>query len=97
MDKKIDISAHSPLRVGTDWISVEVISEPGVLLSYRGYAPVLLVIEEGKSIPRCLYIAAKSIAEPLEEMRRDNDGEFSGLKFRIRKVGAEKTAAYEFS
>ena len=42
-----------------------------------------------------LYINAKSIATQLEEMRSDNKGNFTGLKFRIRKTGPEKTAVYE--
>ena len=91
------ISDHSAIRVTTKWLNIEVVSEPNVLLTYRGYVPVLLVLVDGKRVPRCLYIAAKSLAEPLEEMRQDNNGLFKGLKFQLRKSGDEKTAAYEFA
>ena len=72
-------------------------SEPRVLLSYRGYTPLLIVKVDEKKVLRSLYISAKSIAETLEEMRLDNGGSFTGLRFKIRKTGSEKTALYEFS
>jgi hypothetical protein len=91
-----DISEYAPLRVTTAWLDIEVISEPQVQLTYRGYVPALVVTIQGKKIPRSLFIAAKSIAQPLEEMRQDNNGLFKGLKFKLRKSGPEQTAGYEF-
>ena len=91
----LDITEHAPLKITTEWIDLEVLSEADVLLTYKGYAPILLVRVVGKKIPRVLYINAKSIATQLEEMRSDNKGNFTGLKFRIRKTGPEKTAVYE--
>ena len=93
----LDITEYSPLRVTTRWSTIEVMSEPRVLLAYRGYTPLLIVKVDEKKILRSLYISAKSIAETLEEMRLDNDGLFKGLRFKIRKTGSEKTALYEFS
>ena len=93
----LDITEYSPLRVATKWSDIEVMSEPRVLLSYRGYNPLLIVRVDEKRFMRSLYISAKSIAEPLEEMRLDNGGLFTGLRFKIRKTGSEKTALYEFS
>ena len=90
-----NITEHAPLKVTTEWIDLEVLSEVDVLLTFKGYAPILLVRVLGKKIPRILYINAKSIATQLEEMRSDNRGNFTGLKFRIRKSGPEKTAVYE--
>lgn len=91
----LDITKHAPIKINTEWIDLEVLSEADVLLTFRGYAPVLLVKVHGKKIPRVLYITAKSIATQLEDMRSDNRGSFLGLKFRIRKSGPEKTAVYE--
>ena len=93
----LDITEYSPLRVTTQWLAIEIMSEPRVLLSYRGYNPLLIVKVDEKRLIRSLFISAKSIAEPLEEMRLDNGGLFTGLRFNIRKTGPEKTALYEFS
>ena len=32
-----------PLKVGTGWIELEIISEPDVVLTFKGYAPILQV------------------------------------------------------
>ena len=92
---ELDITEHAPLKITTEWIDLEVLSGADVLLTFKGYAPILLVRVLGKKIPRVLYINAKSIATELEDMRSDNRGNFTGLKFRIRKSGPEKTDVYE--
>lgn len=83
------------LRVGTGWISIRVISEPDVVLTFRGYAPILAVKEERTGLEYTLYITAKSLAEPLEALRTDNGGNFTGLTFRIRKETDEPMSRYE--
>ena len=81
------------LKVGTDWIAVEVLSEPLVLMSMRGYAPVLEVqAPAGKHL---LYISSKSISEGLEPLRQAQGGRFAGLKLRVRKASEDKMAPYE--
>lgn len=92
-----DATEYAPLRVTTNWSDIEVLSEPKVLLGFKGYSPVLIARVDDKRVPRTLYISAKSIAEPLEEMRLDNAGLFTGLRFKVRKLGNEKTALYELS
>ena len=82
------------LKVGTAWIEVEVVSEVDVVMSYKGYAPVLLVRIIQSGIVKQLYISAKSIALPLEQFRAANDNRFQGLRLRLRKDGAEMTAKY---
>ena len=83
------------IRVTTDWLELEVLGEPFVELTMRGYAPLLPVRnmatdEEGK-----LYISASSLARKIEPLRLENDGNFAGLKFKVRKESAERTASYE--
>ena len=82
------------LKVGTAWVEVEVVSEVDVVMSYRGYAPVLLVRIIQSGVVKQLYISAKSIALPLEQFRAANDNRFQGLRLRLRKEGAETTAKY---
>ena len=31
------------LKVGTGWIELEIVSEPDVVLTFKGYAPILRV------------------------------------------------------
>lgn len=81
------------LKVGTDWIGVEVLSEGKVIMSIRGYAPVLEVQANGAK--HVLYISSKSISEALEPMRVGNGGSFKGLKFKVRKASEDKMAPYE--
>ena len=94
-NKDIAIDQLSVLRPTTNWVDVEVISEPSVRMTNFGYSPVVKIIESGRKIPRLLIISAKSLAVPLEEMRSDNDGMFSGLKFSVRKASEDKKSPYE--
>ena len=83
------------LKVGTGWIEIEIISEPDVVLSFRGYAPILRVRKSRTGVEYLLYISAKSLAEPLEEFRKNNSGAFKGIQLRIRKESMERTSKYE--
>ena len=96
MDIDIETDKLALLRISTEWVKIDVISEVDVYLTNRGYIPVLRVIVDNKKIPRLLSIAAKSLAFPLSDMRSDNAGKFKGLKFELRKESAEKTALFEF-
>ena len=83
------------LKVGTGWIGIEVISEPDVVLTLRGYAPILRVRKSKSGVDFLLYISAKSLAEPLEELRKNNNGMFKGIQLQIRKESMERTSKYE--
>ena len=80
------------LKVGVNWITAEVASEPFVVMSIRGYAPVVDVkTPEGEFI---LYISSKSISDGLEAMLRTTGGAFKGLKFKVKKESEDKMARY---
>jgi hypothetical protein len=80
------------LKVSTDWIAVEVVSEPYVVMSIRGYAPVVDVQSpEGKQI---LFISSKSISLGLDPLVQANGGKFQGLRLRLRKETADRMAPY---
>lgn len=95
MNIEIETEQLALLRINTDWVSLEVISEAEIYLTNRGYIPVLRVLVDNKKTPRLLSLSAKSLAFPLSEMRSDNAGNFTGLKFEIRKESAERTALFE--
>ena len=95
MNTQIETEQLALIRINTDWVTLEIISEPEVYLTLRGYIPVLRVITDGKKVPRLLSISAKSLAYPLNDMRSDNAGNFTGLKFELRKESTERTALFE--
>ena len=80
------------LKVGVNWVATEIVSEPFVVMSIRGYAPVVDVkTPEGEFI---LYISSKSISEGLDPLVQANGGKFSGLKLRLRKETEDRMAPY---
>jgi hypothetical protein len=87
--------ATPTLTVGTGWIALEVTDEPTVVLTFKGYAPVLSVKNRRNGLPYVMYISAKSLAEPLEKLRLSNGGSFKGLTFEVRKENDDKFAKYE--
>ena len=91
MSKKIP----PQLKVSTGWIELEITSEPDVLLTFKGYAPILRVRKLNNDLEYILYISAKSLAEPLEKLRENNDGSFKGIQLRVRKKDSTSMAPYE--
>jgi hypothetical protein len=88
----VEKERYPNLKVGTDWIAVEVVSEPYVVMSIRGYAPVVDVQSpEGKQI---LFISSKSISLGLDPLVQANGGKFQGLRLRLRKETADRMAPY---
>ena len=82
-------------KVNTDWTNFEVVDEPEVVLTVKGYTPILIVKAGNTDIKSKLYIAPKSLAEKLDPLRKQNGDKFKGLKFKLRKESLEKFAKYE--
>ena len=82
------------LRVGTGWIELEVISQPDVYLTFKGYIPYVHVRKIRTGVDYGLYISAKSVAEPLEEIRKKNGKRFEGIRMRIRKESMDRMSKY---
>lgn len=83
------------LKVGTGWIELEIISEPDVVLTFRGYAPILRVRKISNNLEYIFYISAVSLGQTLEELRQNNAGNFKGIQFRVRKKDATPMSPYE--
>ena len=83
------------LKIGPNWIELEIISESDVVLTTFGYAPFLQVKVITTDIEYGLYISAKSLADPLEKLRKNNSGIFEGIQFRVRKESTDAKARYE--
>ncbi len=84
------------LKVEYNWIELIASGEPTVVLTHRGYKPVLPVriLPESNSIEH-LYISARSLAEKLEPIRKRNDGLFRGIEFRVRKQDHDSYFLYQ--
>ena len=83
------------LKVGIEWIELKIISESDVVLTTFGYAPFLRVKENTTDNEYGFYVSAKSLADPLEKLRKDNGGIFEGIQFRVRKESTDPKAKYE--
>jgi len=81
-------------RCTTDFASLKVISEPYVVFTNRGYAPVVDVENTGDGVKYQFYVQALSIAKKFEEMKKDNNDNFTGLSFKVKKESSEKFAPY---
>lgn len=82
-------------RVNPSWRQIEIISEPYVILNSFGYIPAVEVKVENKNINQFMYINPKTLAEPLDKLRIQNNNKFIGIKLKIRKASEERTAKYE--
>ena len=80
------------LKVGTEWISVEVQSEPYVVMTIRGFAPVVDAKTPGGDF--MIYISSKSMSDGLVPLIEAQDGKFTGIKFRVKKESEDKMARY---
>lgn len=83
------------LKVGVEWIELEIISESDVALTTFGYTPFLKVREIKTGVKYRFYISAKSLAEPLEKLRKNNNAIFEGIQFRVCKDSIDRTAKYK--
>jgi hypothetical protein len=90
----LDPSSLSYLRVGTEWVDVQVLSDPFVIYGRYGYTPVILVEALSTESRHLLFVSANSLAECLEPMRLRR-GALVGLNMRVRKKGEDKYSRYE--
>ena len=76
------------------YISLEIISEPYLVNSIRGYAPIIDVRHINEGVKYSLYISAKSISDYLEPLREKNNNMFTDIKFKIKKEDNKKISKY---
>ena len=82
------------IRFGVEELEVEIVSEPFVVNTFRGFAPVVDVKVEGEEGTKSMYISAKSLADALTPMVDENGGKFTGLKLKIKKESTDNRAPY---
>jgi hypothetical protein len=89
-------SEQPNLRVGTADTEIEILSDPYVVYTFRGYAPVVDVRVVRSGMPFVMFVSARSLASELEEMR-EAKGSLVGLRCRIRKESSDQFARYILS
>lgn len=82
------------LKIGIEPKRLLVTSEPYVVITARGYQAALRVLERRSRREHFIYIGARSLALPLEQLRRENGGRLLGLEFWVRKKDATKFSEY---
>lgn len=82
------------IEITTEPVIVEIISEPYVVLTFKGYAPVVDVLVREENAPRVLFIGSSSLSHGIEEIRQRNNGKFKGINLRVRKESTDKFAKY---
>jgi len=83
------------LVVGTDWVPIELVSDPFITVTYRGYAVAIDVRVISTQLEYTLLVGAKSLSDPLEQLRERAGGVLTGQRCAVRKSGVERTATYE--
>lgn len=82
------------LAVGSDWVTLEIRSQPFVMPTFRGYAPAILVRRRQAVHSEHLLIGASSLAKGLMDIQ-SRLGTLEGVRISVRKRGEERIAPYE--
>lgn len=82
------------LRVGSEWVALELLTDPFVRFANRRFLPAVEVevLETGEQL--LWYVAASSLAVPLEDVRLSR-GTLKGTRIKVRKTGSDRLAPYE--
>ena len=81
-------------RVSPTWKKIECLSEPFVLYKSYGYAPFIKIKVEDERWEKTLLISPKSLAQALQKIVESNNGQFTGLKIRVKKETSDQRAPY---
>ena len=84
-----------PISIGTGWTAIRIVSEPFLVVTFRGYAPMCEVEAASTGLRYGLLIGSKSITTAFEPLRAANGGLFANLNVSLRRSGTERTAPYE--
>ncbi|MFC1522129.1 hypothetical protein ACFL6Y_06945 [Elusimicrobiota bacterium] len=89
-----DVAPCNPFRAGVDPVKVEVMSDPYLIVTRMGYAPMVTVKNIETSTEESLRIASQSITVALEGLRANNGGNLKGLKFEVSKETPDVKSKY---
>jgi len=84
------------LRVTPERITITVLTEPFVIHTYKGFAAVVNVkLEKDEPETKTMFIAPKSLADPLKDIAETaNGGKMTGLQLAVKKESNDRFARY---
>jgi hypothetical protein len=93
MSELYDKSPYPRLIVHAIAVHVEIVSEPYVILTRLGYAPMVdVTLEDGSK--HGLIISSATLTTGLEKLRKANGGKLSGIKALLRKESEDPKSKY---
>lgn len=84
---------HDAIKVTVDKLVLEVTSDPYVVYTFRGFAPVVNIRTDGGE-DRTLYLSSKSLSEQLHNLLLKSNEEWVGMKIRVWKDSEDRFARY---
>jgi len=89
------VSGSQRFRAGTEFMTLEVTSEPYLAQTFKGYIAAVEVLEVATGVRLEFLIGGvKSLAEQLEPLRAANGGGFKGLRFKVKKASSDPFSPY---
>lgn len=88
------IEELEPLKVDAEPQLIQIISEPCLIYNKWGYQPIVRIKHKKRRREFILYLSPKTLSEKVEQMRIENNGQFIGLEFWVRKESYDKRARY---
>jgi len=82
------------LKIDAEPKRIQILSEPFLILTRIGYQPAVRIKIKKTKQDFVLFISPKTLSIQLEDLRMENNSQFVGLEFWIRKESYERTAPY---
>lgn len=93
MAELYDKSPYPRLIVTAVAVKVEIVSEPYVVLTRLGYAPMVdVALEDGSK--HGLIISSATLTRGLEKLRKANGEKLAGIKVLLRKESEDPKSKY---
>lgn len=89
-----DMAPRTRFVATTKPVKIEIISEPYLVATRLGYAPMVNIRILGNSLEQSLLISSRSLTEALEALRAKNSGKLTGSMMIIQKESNDPKARY---
>ena len=83
-----------PFRADTVGACVELIGEPEIVYTRRGFAPVVEIRDEKTREKFVMFLSSKSLAEGVQKLLEANKNLFSGIRIHVKKESDDRYAQY---
>jgi hypothetical protein len=89
-----DMPPRSRLNVTVKPIAIEIESDPYLVATRFGYAPMVTVKLINGGLEHSFLISSLSVTEALEKLRAGNRGKLSGLRVAVSRESNDQRAKY---